>query len=232
MNERIWERLGAGSGLLAAVALLVGMLLVPMPVGLAEDPLAIATYFAEHRVAIQIAVLLVSLGAVVALWFVAHLRHVLQRAEGGEEAFAPVVLLAGASLAVAALFAMVPAAVLAVLTTRTASLNGPAVLTLYTLHQQAGGAIGLLIALFAATAGAAMVRREITGPWLGWVGVLVAVLGLAAAISVFFDAGMLMTVLMFAAGLAFVLWIGAVSVVMVTRPEVDRARAARTVFAH
>lgn len=232
MNERLWERLGAGSGLFAAVVLLVGMLLVPMPVGLADDPLAIASYFAENRVEIQVAVLLVSMGAVVSLWFVAHLRHVLQRAEGGEEAFAPVILLAGASLAVATMFAMIPAAVLAALTTRTASLNGPAVLTLHTLHQQAGGAIGLLIALFAATAGAAMVRREITGPWLGWLGFLVAALGLVAAVTVFFDAGVLMTVLMFAAGIAFVVWIGVASVVMVTRPEVDRAGAARTAFAH
>lgn len=232
MNERTWERLGAGSGLLAAVVLLAGMLLVPMPLGMANDPLAIATYFAEYRVQIQIAVLLVSLGAVVSLWFVAHLRHVLQRAEGGEEAFAPVVLLAGASLAVVTMLAMVPAAVLAALTTRMASLNGPTVFALYTLHEQAGGAIGLLIALFAATAGAAMVRREITSPWLGWLGVVVAVIGLAAAVAVFFDAGVLMTVLMLAAGLALIVWIGATSLVMVTRPEVDRAGAARTAFAH
>ncbi|MBB5157500.1 hypothetical protein [Saccharopolyspora phatthalungensis] len=42
----------------------------------------------------------------------------------------------------------------------------------------------------------------------------------------------MMTVLMVAAGLAFALWVGVASVVMLARPEVDRAGVVRTVFAH
>lgn len=234
MNERTWERLGAASGLLAAVLLLVGILLIPLPVtvGLGGDPLLTASYFAENRLRIQLVVLLATLAAVVFLWFVGHLRHLLQRAEGGVEAFSPVVLLAGASLAVATMFAMVPAGVLASLTQRTAALNGPTVYALYGLHQQSIGALGLLVALFTATAGAAMVRREITGPWLGWLGLVVAVIGVVGAVTVFFDPGALMTVLMLVVGIAFALWVGVASVVMLARPEVDRAGATRAVFAH
>lgn len=41
-----------------------------------------------------------------------------------------------------------------------------------------------------------------------------------------------MTVLVIVAGIAFALWVALASIVMVARPEVDRAGAARAVFAH
>lgn len=233
MNERIWERLGAASGLVAAVVLVVGILLPPLPTTVAgADALRIALYFAENRVAIQVAVLLVTLAAVVFLWFVAHLRHVLQRAEGGEEAFSPIVLLTGGSLALATMFSMVPAAALASLTPQPQALSAPIVLALYALHQVSAGAIGLLIALFAITTGVAMVRREVTGPWLGWLGLAVALIGLVGGVAAFFDTGAFTMVVMFVAGLAFAVWVGAASATMFYRPEVDRAAAAGTAFAH
>jgi len=98
----------------------------------------------------------------------------------------------------------------------------------------AGAAVELLVALFAASAGAAMVRRELAGQWLGWLGLLVALIGVVAGITTYLLAnaavfGVVMVYLTFA---AFVLWVATASIVMLVRPEVERARTARTVFAH
>ena len=41
-----------------------------------------------------------------------------------------------------------------------------------------GAALALLIALFTGAAGLAMVRRDLAGRWLGWFGLVVAVIGL------------------------------------------------------
>lgn len=167
------------------------------------------------------------------LWFVAHLRHVLQRAEGGAEAFSPVVLVSGVSLATVCALGMVPLTALATLIARPVGLGeSEAVRVLYGMHQLSLGPVGLLVALFAVSTGAAMVRRELAGPWLGWLGMIVAVIGLVAGVSSFFAAlsGTAMF-LAYAMGIAFALWLAAASVVMLLRPEVERVTTARGVFA-
>jgi hypothetical protein len=86
VNERTWERLGAAGGLLSAVLLLAGLFIVPVPRGVGDNGAAIARYFADNRAAVQFTALVVTLSAVAFLWFVGHLRHLLQRAEAGVEA--------------------------------------------------------------------------------------------------------------------------------------------------
>ncbi|WP_431920993.1 hypothetical protein [Nonomuraea jabiensis] len=231
MNERTWERLGAASGLVAAVLLLAGLLVAPGALALDARP---GMMIAFIRPAVLTATLLITLGAVAFMWFVAHLRHVLQRAEKGAEAFSPVVLVSGVSLATMTALAMVPLTVLATLATRPAGLGEIEVArALYAVHQLSLGPIGLIAALFAVSAGTAMVRREIAGPWLGWLGVLVAVIGLIAGIGSFFAAAPGVIVLLaYVLGIAFALWIAAASIMMLVRPEVERTRAPREVFAH
>lgn len=108
-----------------------------------------------------------------------------------------------------------------------------AVRVLYTVHLLSLGPLGLLVALFAASAGAAMVRRELAGPWLGWLGMVVAVVGLITGVGSFVAAatGALMG-LAYAIGFAFALWIAADSIAMLVRPEVERTPGMRRIFAH
>ena len=79
-----------------------------------------------------------------------------------------------------------------------------------------------------------MVRKELVGPWLGWVGLGVAALGWASG-----SAGFYMTTysafwtgFAIVAILGFVAWVLAASVVMLRRPEVERAVSWEPVFAH
>ncbi|MFF5205806.1 hypothetical protein [Streptosporangium sp. NPDC000396] len=233
MNERTWERMGAVSGLTAAALLVAAFVVAPGAPGLDARPIIIARYLDEHRVEVLAASMLITLAVVAFLWFVAHLRHVLQRAEGGAEAFSPVVLVSGVSLATVCALSMVPLMALAKLTARPTALGEfEAVRVLYGMHQLSLGPIGLLTALFAVSTGAAMVRRELAGPWLGLLGMVVAVIGLVTGIGSFLatSSGIVM-LLAYAMGIAFALWIAATSVIMILHPEVERITAAHGVFA-
>lgn len=229
MTERVWERLGAASGLVSVSLLLVSVFISrPLRSG---DAAGIVRYFADNRTRVQLAAVLVTLGVVLSLWFVGHLRHVLQRAEHGAEAFSPLVLIAGVSLATMTIVHMLPAAALASLTKRPGEINTSVVFALYDLHTLSLGAVGLLVALFAGSAGTAMVRREVVGPWLGWLGIVTGLIGLVCGVAAFFVTGPRAMGMAYVIGIPFVLWLGVTSLVMLYRPEVDRGRVPAAVFA-
>lgn len=235
MQERSWERLGAMSGLVSAVLLAAGIVVVPPMVGLDATSTTINQYLANNAMRVRISALLVTLAVLTFLWFVGHVRHVLQRAEGGVEAFSPVVFGAGVALSAVAMVAMVPAAALAFLAPSPGGMGADAAIrVLYGVHVVAGAAVELLVALFTGTAGAAMVRRELAGPWLGWLGLLVALIGLVGGITTYLGigGGTFMLVMGYLTFAAFLVWVAVASAVMLYRPEVKRAPGAREVFAH
>ncbi|MFI0467288.1 hypothetical protein ACH347_24695 [Saccharopolyspora sp. 5N102] len=231
MNERAWERAGAASGLVAAVLLLASLFLNPTaPTG--DEPVLTFFYVAGNRATVVLAALLATLAAVVFLWFVGHLRHLLQRAEGGAEAFSPVVFAAGVVLSAMTMLSMLPVTALASMSRDISTASGSAVFVLSELHRLALGPLGLLVALFAATTGAAMVRREVLGPWVGWFGFAVAAIGLIAGVTAFYASGPFVTIAAMVTGIVFAVWIGDAAVLMLYRPEVDRVEVPGTAFAH
>ncbi|MCI2418162.1 hypothetical protein MOQ72_12055 [Saccharopolyspora sp. K220] len=231
MNERAWERAGAISGLAAAVLLLVSLFLNPLPPS-SDEPVLTFFYVAANRATVLLSALLATVAGVVFLWFVGHLRHLLQRAEGGAEAFSPVVFGAGVSLATLTMLSALPVTTLVSLSQNVESASQSMVFVLAELHRLSLGAIGLLIALFAATAGAAMVRRELMAPWLGWFGFAVGLIGLVAGVTAFYMPTGFVMIAALVTGVVFAVWIGVTSALMMYRPEVDRAPAAGTAFAH
>jgi hypothetical protein len=231
MNERAWERAGAASGLVAAVLLLVSLFLNPAaPPG--DEPVLTFFYVAAHRGMVLLAALLATLAAVVFLWFVGHLRHLLQRAEGGAEAFSPVVFAAGVGLSIMTMLSMLSVTTLASLSRNLETASAATVFLLSETHRLSLGPLGLLVALFAATAGAAMVRRELLAPWVGWFGFAVALIGLVAGVTAFYVTGPFVMIAAMVTGIAFAVWIGDAAVLMLYRPEVDRAPTPGTAFAH
>ncbi|MEV5539987.1 hypothetical protein AB0L13_24335 [Saccharopolyspora shandongensis] len=231
MNERSWERAGAASGLVTAVLLLVSLLLNPLSPP-SDEPVRTFFYVTANRPTVLLAALLSTVAAVVFLWFVGHLRHLLQRAEGGAEAFSPVVFGAGVSLATMAMLSALPATTLVSLSRNVETASQPMVFVLAELHRLSLGGIGLLVALFAGAAGAAVLRGELLAPWLGWFGFGVGLIGLIAGVTSFYMPSAFVSVAGLVTGLVFALWIGVASVLMVYRPEVDRAPAAGAAFAH
>lgn len=231
MNERAWERIGAGSGLAAAVLLVVSLFLSPAgPSG--DDPVVTFFYVASHRGTVLWSALLATLSAVVFLWFVGHLRHLLQRAEGGSEAFSPVVFASGVVLSAMLVVSVLPLTILASMTRNASNASAAAVFVLSELNRLAIGPIGLLVTLFAAATGAAMVRREMLSPLVGWFGVAVAVIGFITGVTTFFFTGTFGVIASMVTGIAFAVWVADMALLMLYRPEVDRAQAPSTAFAH
>src|SRR5579885_3118298 len=108
VEEGQWERIGAGAGIVFVVLLVVSAFIVPSPPHIDASTPSIVAWVDQHRHALLAAQMLGVLSIVAFLWFVGHLRHVLDRAEGGAEALSPIVLVSGATLAAAGGMAFLP----------------------------------------------------------------------------------------------------------------------------
>src|SRR4051794_26262216 len=102
MSERQWERLGAAAGVAFVVAVLVSVFMVPTPPHLNDTAQQIRAYYLDHTNALLASGLVGMAAAVFFVWFIGHLRHVMNRAEAGAEAFSPVVFGSGIALATTA----------------------------------------------------------------------------------------------------------------------------------
>ena len=235
MDENHWERYGAAAGVAFAVLVLVSYFMVPSPPHVNAGFRKIGDYYANNRRTILTSSLVGTFGALAFIWFLGHLRHVLQRAEGGVEALSPIVFGAGITTVVIGMLGALPGAVLAFSAHEEAiNSNAGIVRMLFDMNTIMGSLLYLTAGLFAAAAGLAMVRKELAGPWLGWVGLAVAGLDWLSG-----GAGFYVTTYNgFWAGfgliaiLGFVAWVLAASVVMLRQPEVEKSMSWAPVFAH
>lgn len=235
MEERQWERIGAAAGIAFVVLLVVGTFMVPAPPHIDASTAKITTYVNDHRNALLASQVVGALSVLSFLWFVGHLRHVLDRAEGGTEALSPIVLVSGATLAAGGILASMPMTLLAFMAKGPGGLvDGPTVRLMFDLVQITGGLATLLFAPFLLAMGYAMVRKELVAEWLGWLSMAVAALDVVAGVG-------LMTQATYSAGWTFLGYAGFLaagvviliaSVSMVWHPEAERAVGRTPVFAH
>lgn len=232
MNERRWERIGATYGVVFAALLVASFFAAPVPPHVDASVGKITSYFADHRQRIIAGQLLGALAAVAFLLFVGHLRHVLTRAEQGSEAVSPILMAAGIALPVVALMGSFPIAVMALAAGQHATLEPGLVRALYDGNAVAGGFIGLIGALFLASAGLAMVSHELIEPWLGWVGLLIAGLLGTVGVASFYLGSYQKTwvALGIISLLAFALWVFASSVIMLVQPEESKVARHRPIL--
>ena len=225
MDERRWERLGAAYGVVFAVLLLASLFVAPVPPHIDDSVGKITSYFADNRIRIMTGQMIGTAAVIPFLLFVGHLRHVMDRSERGTEALAPVVLLSGAALAGVAVVAALPPALLAIMAGQGALGDAAIVRALYDAFYVCTGLVGMVGALFLGAVGFAMVKGELVEPWLGYVGMALSVVFLAVGVSSFY----LGSYSAFWMGMGFVTVIGmvlfvlAASVMMLMRPETERA---------
>jgi len=235
VNENRWERYGAAAGVAFAVIAVVSLLMVPSPPHIDAGVRKIADYYANHRRSLLTSNMLFVVSALAFIWFLGHLRHVLQRAEGGVEALSPIVYGAGLVTAAVAMMGCLPGLVLAFAAHQPVVFNDNGIVRLLFDLNSLMGSIGAMAAgLFAVSAGWAMVRKELVGQWMGWIGLASAGLLWASGIAGFylstyspFWAG-----IMLISGLGFIAWVLVASIVMLRQPEVERVTAWEPVFAH
>jgi hypothetical protein len=234
MTENRWEQAGAAAGIMFVALILASFFVAPSPPHINASFLNIANYYVSNRGGLITSALLGVLGSLFFLWFVAHLRHVLQRAEGGSEALSPIVYISGTAVAVMGILVAIPQATLAFGSHRIELItNAGVVRSLFYMGNVLFAMLTLTIALFLAAASVAMVRKELVMPPLGYAGLLFAAGAFVGGISAFYVTrysawwlGLQMGAL-----LAALAWVLVASVVMIARPEVERAEAPGPVFA-
>jgi hypothetical protein len=242
MNERRWERLGASMGIAFFVLIVASAVIAPAPPKVNDSLVSILDYFAGNYARLLAGAVLATLAALAFLWFVGHLRHVLQRAERGAEAFSPIVFASGVAVAVVGMISSLPMATLAYTAQSPEARTDPvaaralgagATRALYDANYLAAGMVLMTGALFLVAAGIAISIGELARPWLGWLALAAGVLALAGGIAQFVTtANTAMTTLVFIGFIALTLWPAIAGIVMLYRPEVERAKEPRPVFTH
>lgn len=234
MDERRWERYGASAGIAFVVLLLASVFVSPAPPHPDASADKIATYYADNSGRVLFATVCGLCAIIAFVWFASHLRHVLNRAEGGAEAFAPIVY--GSAMVTAAVAGVtgLPQGTLAFLARSGDLGDGGMVRALFGMNLMAGCVVSVAAALFLAATAAAILKGEMVSRWLGWAGGVTAAVMFLAGIGglyqttyeAFWVAVGISSILLLAA------WTLAVSIQMYRMPEVARTTARTEVFAH
>lgn len=227
MNETTWERYGAASGLAFVVLFMLSTFIVPMPPHLDASTGSVAAYFTSHAKALLLTEVLTAFSVMAFLWFLGHLRHVMQRAEAGHEELSPIVMVAGVALAALGVMSSLPTAIMAFMAHRGDALAGSLVRMMWDWGQVGVAFLTLSLGLFLMVASMAMVRKEMVASWLGWAGMLLAVLCWIDGIILFFQQtySSFDNALGYVALLGFALWMAVASISMLQRPEAVRHAA-------
>lgn len=235
MNEKRWEQAGAAAGIATVVLLVLSTFLIPQVPRIDSPTAKFVAWITAHRRGAETAMVLGMFASGTLVWFVSHLRHVLQRAEGGAEAFAPIVFGSGMVLAAVSALGFVPVTVLALMAGQPAGLSaadGAVVRMLIVSSQVLIAPFTLLSAVFLLAFGAAMIRHELLDSWLGVAAIAAAALNgvttVTAMVAGTYNQAAL--IIGFAGYLGFALVILMASAQMLRLPEAARAKEHRPVF--
>src|SRR5438270_12975968 len=144
LDENGWERYGAASGVIFVIALIATLFMVPIPPHIDASTAKITSYYADHHNAVVTAGWTGIVAAIAFLWFLGHLRHVLNRAEGGAEALSPIVFASGAALAAVGALSALPGAILGFMGKHPGDLNPSTVRALFDGGVMAQGMVAML----------------------------------------------------------------------------------------
>jgi hypothetical protein len=228
MSERQWERLGSATGIGFVVAMIVSVFLAPAPPHIDASTTEILDYVTGHRTALLSAAVVGAVAALLFLVFLGHLRHVLQRSEGGLEAISPIVYGAGLATVSVGVVCSLPLAALAFGGNSELATNPGVVRLLWDLNALGNGALMIVVALFVAATSVAMIVREMRAPILGWLGLPIAIVLAVAGAAGFYNSSheAFWYGLNYAGLLAFAAFILAVSVEGLISPASLTERAA------
>jgi Domain of unknown function (DUF4386) len=183
MDDRTWERLGALAGLGFVVLTLLATFLYPQQPRIDSSPATTLAWVHGHRAALEAGMILGLFGAGLFLWFAAHLRVVL----GKSERLATIVFGSGIAVAIMGALGALPIGLLCIMDAQ-GGVQTPDVVRMLGDSTSVLYGVGVVMTLvFLLSTGAAMLRKELVAPWLGWVAVVAAVLnGIAVVTSMSF----------------------------------------------
>jgi hypothetical protein len=183
MNERQWEQIGAATGIVFVVLLVISVFGTPAPPDLGDSSLKWAQWFKDHQDGIQTVTFIGMIASFFFLWFLGSLRSFLRVAEGGSGRLSSVTFAGGIATAALAGFGSTCLTVGALRpTTSPLILQTLADLNFYVL---AVGAFTL--AAYLAPGSVVILRSRALPAWLGWTGLAAALAQLLTALAIFGD---------------------------------------------
>lgn len=173
--------LGAALGIVfVALQLALGAVLAGAP-ALDAPPAEIRSYLVEDGANVLLAATLGTLSAFFFFWFLGTARTLLQSAEGAPGSLSAVAFGAGLVTIALATTASLPAVALA--WNDAAALADPGLMrAVWNLNTLALVPIGASSAAFSLAAAVVILQTRVMPAWVGWVGVLAAVVGLIATL--------------------------------------------------
>ena len=215
----ILTRLAAASGVLFVVAILVGNVMYSSGSAEVNDAAsALADLQRDPTLVNRVGFALEILGFAAFLVFLGHLYRVLRRAEGTESSAACVAL--GGGLGFLAI-KVGSAAPVMVGHYRSDELTPDLARTLVDLNDAAFVVSGFMFGLFCAAAACSTIAHDVLPRWLGWAGLVIGLLTVAAGTSGIVEMEAF-NPLPFVAGLAWTLVVSVVSTMRVRRPEAQQ----------
>ena len=189
MHDRTFEGIGAASGLAFVLLAVLSGFIYPQQQRVDATPAATLAWVRDHHAALQAGMIFDLFAAAALLWFVGYLYRVLVRAEGDQETLAPMVFGSGVGVAITTAMAALPTVVLAFMDAQPGGIGDASLVRMLgDLNTIFFSVTSVMTMVFLGSLGWAMVRGELAAPWLGWVGLIVAVFnGVAVWIGVTFS---------------------------------------------
>lgn len=221
MTQERWERIGAGSGIVAVGLMLASAFVVPQPPRIDAPIEEVGRYLAVNRTGLLTQAFLLGLAFVAMLWFLGSLRATLRRAEGEPGRLSAVAFGAGLLVAGAGLVGGLMNTELAY---RANQVGDPALARgLYDLGYLAFTFVWFPIAaLVAATSVIALRTRVLPRSW-GLAGGLYAAAGIFGGAGFYYESGAFAPggSYSFALFLGFAAWTLATSAMLIMRVAAD-----------
>jgi hypothetical protein len=211
MNDRNWERWGALGGILFVVLVAITAILPGYPPKTGDSARKIADFINDNGDEIRWAATSGGLAVIALFWWLGSVWRLMRRAEGGSPRLT-VTAFAGAVFAAAtATIGAVSLAVIPVIGTHT--FANAQIRYFYILSTDIAVATMFGAAIFVIAFSVVIIRTHVLPPIMGWLGLIVAVLGIIGA-PVVSSTRDTFFYLAFAGFVAFLAWVVIVSIIM------------------
>jgi hypothetical protein len=206
------ERIGGIGGIVFVVLVIVATFIAPMPPKVSDSAEKITAYFADHRGVILLSGYLGGLALIPAVLFIAALYALLRDTEGMSGGLA---LASFASALITGVFATMPSVLTSALAFTGRDADAATMRGIYNLDQIAGTFIWFPLVAWLLFASLVMMRMGSGFRWVGWLGILEAIVGLFSGASLarngFFALGGILGLIGL---LIFAIWVLATSILM------------------
>jgi hypothetical protein len=175
MDDRNWERWGALGGILFVVLVAITAILPGYPPKTGDSSAKIADFIGDNGNKIRWAATTGGLAVIALFWWLGSVWRLMRRGEGGSPRLAVTAFAGAVFAAVMATIGAVSLAVIPVIGTHT--FGGAQIRYFYILSSNLAVATMFGAAVFVGAFSLLIIRRHVLPAVMGWLGLVVAVLG-------------------------------------------------------